>query len=385
MKNKIALISYHNEYNYGTMLQAYALYRALQMRGVDSEYISYQISIPSLKQRLFQGLIRYLSHPEKLYTKFAVRKENNQNDFSFFKTEDFKTTIDAFNQWYKEYIPHTHIVYTEKNIQTISDVYAKYIVGSDQVWSPYRNRRIAFFDYFFLNFVLNSSKKYSYAPSFGATDLSSNYLDCIKKALNSFNKISCREVALARKLSELTQKEIVPVIDPTLLLNRTEWKKVCKPVFGMPSEYILCYILGEKKTISQFAEKLSKEKKIPVYYILTRPYYLEKQNCLTGVGPGEFLSLIMNASFVCTDSFHGTIFSINFNVPFYSFTKRESTDSINDNDRIQLVLKEFGLENRFKHDTDMYSNDVFICADEILSTRRLQSGYFLQSIIDETF
>ena len=111
MKNKIALISYHNEYNYGTMLQAYALYRALQMRGVDSEYISYQISIPSLKQRLFQGLIRYLSHPEKLYTKFAVRKENNQNDFSFFKTEDFKTTIDAFNQWYKEYIPHTHIVY----------------------------------------------------------------------------------------------------------------------------------------------------------------------------------------------------------------------------------------------------------------------------------
>ena len=93
----------------------------------------------------------------------------------------------------------------------------------------------------------------------------------------------------------------------------------------------------------------------------------------------------MNASFVCTDSFHGTIFSINFNVPFYSFTKRESTDSINDNDRIQLVLKEFGLENRFKHDTDMYSNDVFNCADEILSTRRLQSGYFLQSIIDETF
>ena len=259
------------------------------------------------------------------------------------------------------------------------------VVGSDQVWSPYRNRRIAFFDYFFLNFVLNSSKKYSYAPSFGTTDLSSNYLDCIKKALNSFNKISCREVALARKLSELTQKEIVPVIDPTLLLDRTEWKKVCKPVFGMPSEYILCYILGEKKTISQFAEKLSKEKKIPVYYILTRPYYLEKQNCLTGVGPGEFLSLIMNASFVCTDSFHGTIFSINFNVPFYSFTKRESTDSINDNDRIQLVLKEFGLENRFKHDTDMYSNDVFICADEILSTRRLQSGYFLQSIIDETF
>ena len=365
------------------MLQAYALYRALQMRGADSEYISYQTSIPSLKQRLFQGLIRYLSNPEKLYTKFVVRKEKNQNDFSFFKTKDFKTTIDAFNQWYEECIPHTRHVYTEKDIQTVSDVYAKYIVGSDQVWSPYRNRKKAFFDYFFLNFVVNSSKKYSYAPSFGTTDLSLSYLEHVKKALSSFNKLSCRETALARKLSELTQKEIMPVTDPTLLLDKAEWKKVCKPVSGMPSKYILCYILGEKKAISRFAEKLSKEKKIPVYYILTRPCYLEKQNCLTGVGPGEFLSLIMNASFVCTDSFHGSIFSINFNVPFYSFTKRESTDSTNDNDRILLVLKEFGLENRFRYDTDMYFDDVFSFADEILSARRLQSGFFLQSIIDE--
>lgn len=239
---------------------------------------------------------------------------------------------------------------------------------------------------FFLNFISESKKKYSYAPSFGTTELSLNYLKNIRISLKQFNKISCREKEIAVKISNLIQKEVTPVVDPTLLLDRTEWEKVCKPMADMPSKYILCYILGEKKSISSFAEKLGKVEKLPVYYILTRPCYLEKENYLSGVGPGEFISLIMNASFVCTDSFHGSIFCINLNIPFYSFTKRDSKDSKNDNDRILLVLKEFGLENRFRIDSDIYFDDSFDSfgeANKLLYERRRQSGNYLRSIIDE--
>lgn len=84
MVNRIALISYHNELNYGTMLQAYALYRALKMQGVDSEYITYQSSAPSLKRHLLQCLNRYLFHPKNLYDR-VVRRKGSQDDFSFLK------------------------------------------------------------------------------------------------------------------------------------------------------------------------------------------------------------------------------------------------------------------------------------------------------------
>lgn len=77
-----------------------------------------------------------------------------------------------------------------------------------------------------------------------------NYLKNIRISLKQFNKISCREKEIAVKISNLIQKEVTPVVDPTLLLDRTEWEKVCKPMADMPSKYILCYILGEKKSIS---------------------------------------------------------------------------------------------------------------------------------------
>ena len=124
MVNRIALISYHNELNYGTMLQAYAVYRALKMQGVDSEYITYQSSAPSLKRHLLQCLNRYLFHPKKLYDR-VVRRKGSQDDFSFFKTDEFRPTVDAFNKWYEEYIPHTKCIFTEKIIHTISNNYSK--------------------------------------------------------------------------------------------------------------------------------------------------------------------------------------------------------------------------------------------------------------------
>ena len=213
-----------------------------------------------------------------------------------------------------------------------------------------------------------------------------DYLKNIQIPLKQFGKISCRERGMAVKISNLIQKKVTPVVDPTLLLDRTEWEEVSKPMVGMPSKYILCYILGEKNSISLFAERLGKVEELPVYYILTRPCYLDKENYLSGVGPGEFISLIMNASFVCTDSFHGSIFCINLNIPFYSFTKRDSKDSKNDNDRILLVLKEFGLESRFRIDSDTCFDDGFEGfgeANKLLYERRIQSGNYLRSIVDE--
>ena len=379
---KIALISYHNEPNYGTMLQAYALYKTIHKLGFESEYISYNAQ-PNGWLRYWMLLKKILKTPS-IVLKRVMGKPSKPGEFSFFKTDDFKNIIKAYNQWYQEYIPHTSIAYTHQNIASIEMKYDSFIVGSDQTWSPYRNESYPSFFFNFLQFVKDKNKKNSYAPSFGTLSLSDKYCSKIKNELNKFMNVSCRESKNAEYLVGKWGIPVKTVLDPTLLLTSKEWNEVAKPI-QMPAKYILCYILGEKECISRFAEKLGKKQGIPVYYILTRPYYLNKNNILNNVGPGEFLSLICNASCVCTDSFHGTIFSINYNIPFYSFTKRKSTETINDNDRIQQVLSEFNLLNRFRDDKDDSIDNCminFTDANKHLNNMRCFSNNYLKTILN---
>lgn len=379
---KIALISYHNEPNYGTMLQAYALYKAVYKLGFDSEYISYRAQACGWLH--YWMLLKKIIRNPSIILNRVLRKSTKPSEFSFFKTDDFKMIVSAYNQWYQEYIPHTSITYTHQNIASIEKEYDSFIVGSDQTWSPYRNSTYPSFYFNYLQFIKEYKKKNAYAPSFGTLSLSGKYCNKIQYQLRTFNSVSCRERKNADYLSTRFNISMKFVLDPTLLISSEEWNEVAQPV-QMPSRYILCYILGEKECISRFAEKLGQENRIPVYYILTRPYYLKKSNLLNNVGPGEFLSLIRNASCVCTDSFHGTIFSINYNVPFYSFTKRVYTDTINDNDRIQEVLSEFNLLHRFRSDNDYNTTNIEInyCdVNKCLERLKKYSNKYLKTILD---
>ena len=378
-KNKIALISYHNAPNYGTMLQAYALYYALKKLGYDSEYISYDYSLRGWR-RYFSIFKTIVLHPSFLFNKLRRKKE--KDEFDFFKDREFDNIINLMNDWYEKYIPHTDVMYNCATIKQINSIYDNFIVGSDQTWSPFMSKTYSSFCFNFLQFVKKNKKKSSYAPSFGTLNLSESYLDKISYALKSFSNISCREKQGAEIISKKLGREVFHVLDPTLLLTPEDWSMVSSPI-DMPDKYILCYILGERQCISDFAEQLGNKTSLPVYYILTRPFYLSKKNLLSNVGPGEFISLISRATYVCTDSFHGTIFSINFNVPFFSFNKRDKSSLINDNDRMLNILKDFGLENRFSENTEIVNLDDIDFGDtsEMLLKRRAESISYLNKLI----
>lgn len=376
-KNKIAIISYHYSPNYGTMLQAYALSAALQKIGCSSIYISYYYKMPYGRKLL--SIIKHF-----LIRHISIIKKKLGGEFYFFNEPAFIKIINKFDLWHEQYIPYTSRKYNQFTIKELNNIYKLFITGSDQTWSPYMNTSPFSLYFTTLEFVNDHNSKNSYAPSFGTKDIPKDYLKELSIRLESFDNISCREDYGAALLSEKIGKKVECVLDPTLLLTKEEWDLVSKPI-DMPKKYILCYILGEKACISEFAEKLGKENSIPVYYILTRPYYLTKKNVLDNVGPGEFISLIRDASFVCTDSFHGTLFSLNYHIPFYSFTKRESNDSTNDNDRIANILSSFGMLSRFRQDDDITFNDdcLFDNADTILSKKREESLCYLQQIVKE--
>lgn len=371
---KIGLVSYHKEPNYGTMLQAYALAEAVRMAGRDCEYISYL----NAKKR---------SRPETLLRKAAricreVFGKKVKGEFDFFYERPFRGTLDAFRRFHARHIPVSQRLYYADNVREANKDYAFFIVGSDQTWSRYMNRLPGTIN--FLQFVEGRDRKKSYAPSIGTLHLTEEYKQRLRTELASFGDLSCRERPNCELLHSLLGREVHYVLDPTLLLGPFDWNKIAAPR-RVQGGYILAYILGSKACVSDFAEALGREKGLPVYYIATRPEYLSKERALTDIGPAEFVGLVRDASCVVTDSFHGTLFSINYRVDFYSFAKRSAgTDALMcDNDRISSFLEELDLGNRFKEDRDTSIEEEidFGRVEAKLEALRDQSRHYLKHIL----
>ena len=202
--------------------------------------------------------------------------------------------------------------------------------------------------------------------------------------MSDFSKISCREINGCNTLSKVLNREIYKVLDPTLLLDKTEWKKIETPR-TQTKKYVLCYILGEKKNICEYAKSLANRKGFDLIILPTNVniYQAYKPYIPKDIGPSEFLSLIHYCEYVITDSFHGSIFAINYNKNFYSFLKRNGDETQADNSRITDILKIFGLENRLKNDNDTTEEaDIdFQSVNHILQQEREKSNNFLLSIL----
>lgn len=350
---KIALFTCHKDPNYGSMLQAYALYKALQKLGFDSEYIDYTASNdPNLPIRKIKRIIKWpLRQLKKL-----VYPTKPTGEFGFLKTKEFADLITAYKKFHMQYIPVSTNKYYSDTIRLKFDVssYDNYIVGSDQTWSPnlYNPKSPYFLD------LCNFPRKNSYAPSLGTVDISEKYARILIEKLSSFENISCRELVNSIKLSQLLGRKVSHVLDPTLLLSQKDWDEIAKnPMIN--GDYILAYILGEKDCVVNFAECLGKKYNLPVYYIVTRPKFLCMQNPLMRVGPAEWIGLIRDARYIVTDSYHGCLFSVNYRKNFYAFSKREGGLDNKDNIRIIEFLKMIGLESRFQDDINsQFLNDI---------------------------
>ena len=338
---KIGLVSYQFWYNYGTCLQAYALWKKIQMMGFDSEYINFGWHYPISESKVtllskIKYKVKHILNLDKFETKiFNINAANNR----------------LFDEFRNDYIKESSPIDIH-NLESIESSYSKFIVGSDQTWNPDCVEE-QFFKIFLLSFVHDPAKKNAYAPSIGRNNVSTHCLDLFKQYLDGVTYISCREKSGCKILSKALNRDIQQVLDPTLLLESKDWDVVAKnPITD--KGYILCYILGNKSCICEYAKKLAQRENKRLYIISNNldVYKSFEDYILQGVGPKEFVGLIRDCSCLVTDSFHGTIFSINFQKDFYTFHKRPGTLNESDNSRILDTLRQFDLENRFREDSD---------------------------------
>lgn len=210
-----------------------------------------------------------------------------------------------------------------------------FVCGSDQVWNPYfqQNSMVDFLQF------APEEKRIAFVPSFGVTEIPESRTAIYSKWLKSIPHLSVREEAGAQIIRELTGRDAPVLLDPTFGLTKEKWLSFArKPKICPKHDYVFCYFLGNKtrqycKWIEAYAKRHNYEI-VDVLDINDLRYY--------DIDPTEFVWLLANARAVFTDSFHGTAFSINLQIPFLAFERAEGGASMSS--RITTLLKKTGLE-----------------------------------------
>lgn len=365
---KVELITLQRVPNYGSFLQAYATQEIIKMLGYDIEIINYFPERMSKK-----GLLKSLKNKKKILKKSFLARTVAK----MIMLPSYNKRFNTFNKFIFNKLNMTKIEYhNDDDFMKNTPIADIYITGSDQVWNSGWNGGID--KPLFLNFVPKGSKCIAYAASFGKSSLEDWEIPETKELLNKYSKLSTREISGTEILNSLGFKSDV-VLDPTLLLNKDDWSNIISDKYK-DKKYILVYNLNRNKKIDIYANNISKSTGLPIYYLsysIHEFYKKGKMICCPQVE--DFLSLINNASYIVTDSFHATAFSINFNKNFMIvFPNKYST-------RVESILKITNLTNRIVKDvnsTSLASENIdFKTANEIILKERKKSIEWLKNAL----
>lgn len=320
---KIGIISELNlnNVNYGNRLQAFALNKYLNSMG------KYKVESVLLKK-----------HDEKIFTKKIITTRLKiwllsikQKIFTNKLEKYFASRLENCNNFTKNNTILSSKEYTRKMLEE-SD-YDIFIVGSDVVWAQKNNsvNRIRFLD-----IKKRNVKKISYAASFGQDWIPEENKKVIKEKLNSFDAISVREKSSIELLENIGIKHIVHTCDPTLLIDKTEWKKLSKKPqdFQLCDKYIFVYLLGKDKNQRDEIKRIAKQENLKIVNIphangiISDVDYDFSDVNIDDCSPENWIWLIENCEYFFTDSFHGSIFATIFEKKFLILT-REGKQNIN--------------------------------------------------------
>ena len=361
---KVGIITYHFAQNYGAVLQCYALQTYLSQHGYDVTVFDF-VSEKQSKNNdvvkhgtLIKGVVANLCllpfnecirKKHMRYVKFCAEELHMTPRFS---------TIEELKRYIEE------------------NRYGIIISGSDQVLNP----RIDDFELAFLYPFPISAKKIAYAASTG--NATREDIQKIQKYLLDFKNISIREEKDLEKFDIELAAQMSVVCDPVMLLRANEWSSMLRKVPEKP--YLVCYFLRKKLFGAEFriAQKISEELGLEIKVINARfsPNSLRK-GTIFDAGPKEFVDLIANASYVCTDSFHGTLFSLIFHKQFSCLdTKQNRHDT-----RKRGLLESVGAVDAYQNVEDALRICDFLDYKKIdlkIEEARTTAAKFLE-ILDE--
>lgn len=370
---KVALMTWFQHDNYGTVLQSVATTRVVNDMGYNVDGIDYFSKGYNRMTKLEKVLNRQLLF-NKIRESIKYRKYTETNNSKREK---------AFKDFKEKYLNMTKPTQTSSELFLLNKEYDAFICGSDQIWTPK-----AFNSKYYLDFVAVPEKMVAYAPSFGMSTITDEFSkNRIVEQVKRFKHLSVREDQGAKLLKELCGVEAKVVLDPTLLLSTEEWDGYSIST-DIKSSYLLCYFLGHNDDYWKHVDMIANEYELDVIVIpIHAKDYYRGYETQEGVGPGEFLSLIKNATFVCTDSFHGSIFSVLYQRPFLTYKRFSDKNNDSQNSRIYNLLKLIKMQDRIVSSSKFNIDNIFVCdlstAFKVISKEREKSKEYLKnSLLD---
>ncbi len=360
----IGIMTFHRADNYGAVLQAYALQEAIIAQSNDlCEIIDYQCDIIEKRYALFPHL-----------SGTAKQKIKQIGAFLYFFGRRCKAK-QVYKKFRRKYLLVSQKKYNKFDIEQANNIYQTVITGSDQVWNLMLTKND---DAYFLSWV--KGKRCAYAASFGFAVIPERYqYDKWDEVVNSYKILSVRELSIP--VRENNSKKMINVLDPTLLWRQDFWDKIRSHKYdSQGGKYILLYIIASGRSACEYAQKLSKEKGLPVYYINQSTHKEKGFKNLYNVSVEDFIDLIANADTVITTSYHGLCFSVLYQ---RNFKIGMATVKDNFNIRIETLLGHLGLRIE---DTEIGGQMPILDWDIInmrLEEKREQSKKILEKIIND--
>lgn len=373
---KICLVTYYGN-NYGGCLQAYAMQCYLKKMGYEVEILSYENHLSIPKYKIIWNKIKSASHVRRYLKRRKIIHNNYENEK--IRSKEFEN----FRKKYLELSEKEYMYLSDK--EKAFDKYDVIIAGSDQIWNP------TFYGcchpVYYLAVVPDDKRKISYASSIGLSKIPKKYQVDFKKYLQRFDRISVREKIGVKLIKEIAKKEAKWVLDPTLLLTENEWLDLVVQI-QTTEEYVFCYLFNDFEYIIKIKEWIRNNYglKIVSFPFSTREMESSDEK-IYDASPADFISIIKNAKFVLTDSFHATAFSINFNIPFFVLERQRESDSSNMNSRIYSILEMTSLQqqmiNEENYESKLWNLNVdFTTANRVLYKKRQEALHFLKEAIE---
>lgn len=333
----VGILTFHWAYNYGALLQAYALYETVTNLGHAVKFIDY--APPGQRGVWYKGW-GLLSGPRVL--PWTLRRLR-------------------FDSFRKRFLPMTKRCDSKADLRKMARDFDAVIVGSDQVWNS--DIYQAFDPSYFLDFVYKPRcRLISYAACFGDPIQPQEMKNQARPLLHRFDHLSVRNEMSAKLVSDIAGREAEVVVDPTFLHDFKE----CLTSNASAQEYIAAYFLSTNHlALSGKALQITKQRiGLPVVSIgLARDVSCVDREILSA-GPLQWLRILKGGSFVFTESLHGIAFSMKFKKPFVVRTGWNPA-------RIQEILKTYALESR-----------LLINDDETLILRALDTPIDYDAVIE---
>ena len=369
--------------NYGSLLQTYALQRKVSECGCYTEIVKYREPVSSKIRRLQYGEYLKVCLNKIFLRKVAGLRHHHLNKM-------LQSRASAFERFRCQNLLFSKPCFNRNQLEALAADYQMVVLGSDQLWQPMN----LLMDFFTLTFVPDRVRKVAYAASFGVSEIPQRMKPAYKAYLERFDKISCRESAGAEIVRNLIGREVPVVCDPTLLMTAGEWLPLLSDKATPNDDYIFCYFLGNNPQQRMFVMQLKERTGCSIVALPHIVEYVSSDekfaDCLLyDAGPAEFLHLINNAKYVCTDSFHATVFSLQFHRQFFVFDRFENSKGHSTTSRIETLLGVVGREDRLIRNTlEALASFPALCdidyldIDKKLETFRQFSHNFLKEILD---